>query len=464
MFILYSFVYPEAIKMLKKGGVYYVPVTINDKINLDFVVDSGASDITLPYDVYRTLQRTNSISPGDIIGENTYIMANGQKEKSKVINLKKIKIGNIVINDVQASVSNHMDSMLLLGQSALQKIEPWRLDTKNHKFYIQEHFSETIMKDNLDKVLNEINEKESKNVQKAITRCYNGVSDKCVRAGIMYKEGKYIQQDYTKAVKFFKIACDDNYPIGCQGLAEMYHQGLGVEQNTSRSISLYKKACDDLIVEACHDLGVIYLTGGKVKKNVKKAIKYYDKACRDGSTHTCTALARFYSEGKDVKQDYSKTVKYSKIACERSDYSSCYILGGLYSLGKGVKRNLKKSKSFYTKACDNSIDDACYFLGKIYYLGKGVKKNTKKALQYYEKACNAKVKKSCSKAAAINYSLKEYYKSAKYAEYGCYKDEGISCAILSEQYKVGLGVVKNYSKSEKFREKSCNLGLSELCN
>ena len=47
------------------GGVYAVPVLINDAITLDFVVDSGASGRGIPADVVMTLSRTGTIGPSD---------------------------------------------------------------------------------------------------------------------------------------------------------------------------------------------------------------------------------------------------------------------------------------------------------------------------------------------------------------------------------------------------------------
>jgi hypothetical protein len=37
------------------GGVYLVPIRINDTITLDAIVDSGASDVSMPADVVLTL-------------------------------------------------------------------------------------------------------------------------------------------------------------------------------------------------------------------------------------------------------------------------------------------------------------------------------------------------------------------------------------------------------------------------
>ena len=42
----------------KEGGTFVVPVEINGAITLDFTVDSGAADVSVPADVFSTLART----------------------------------------------------------------------------------------------------------------------------------------------------------------------------------------------------------------------------------------------------------------------------------------------------------------------------------------------------------------------------------------------------------------------
>jgi hypothetical protein len=63
------------VKMVESGGIYYVPVVINDALKLDFIVDSGASDVSIPADVVLTLMRTGTINGSDFIGTETYRLA-----------------------------------------------------------------------------------------------------------------------------------------------------------------------------------------------------------------------------------------------------------------------------------------------------------------------------------------------------------------------------------------------------
>jgi hypothetical protein len=53
----------------KVGGTFVVPVEINGAIVLDFTIDSGAADVSVPADVFSTLTRTGTIRDIDVIGE-----------------------------------------------------------------------------------------------------------------------------------------------------------------------------------------------------------------------------------------------------------------------------------------------------------------------------------------------------------------------------------------------------------
>jgi hypothetical protein len=64
----------ELVAMEQEGGVYVVPVRLNGAITLNAVVDSGASDVSIPADVVLTLMRAKTISDEDFLGEQTYAL------------------------------------------------------------------------------------------------------------------------------------------------------------------------------------------------------------------------------------------------------------------------------------------------------------------------------------------------------------------------------------------------------
>ena len=57
----------ETVPMVGDGGTFKVPVAINGQLTLDFIVDSGAADVSIPADVVLTLVRTGTLAESDFL-------------------------------------------------------------------------------------------------------------------------------------------------------------------------------------------------------------------------------------------------------------------------------------------------------------------------------------------------------------------------------------------------------------
>lgn len=118
----------QRIKMqLEESGIYTIPCEVNG-LKLRFVFDTGASDVHLSLLDAAFMLKNGYISKDDIIGKTSYSMADGSISENAVVILKEIKIGNLCINDVRASISSKLNASLLLGQSAIQKIGKYTID------------------------------------------------------------------------------------------------------------------------------------------------------------------------------------------------------------------------------------------------------------------------------------------------------------------------------------------------
>ena len=122
--------------MLRETGVYKVPVLINNAITLKFVVDSGASDVTIPSDVVSTLIRAGTITSNDFIGTQKYILADGSVVQAKAFHIKSLKVGDVVVENVTGSVADAAGD-LLLGQSFLSRFKSWSIDNTRHALALQ---------------------------------------------------------------------------------------------------------------------------------------------------------------------------------------------------------------------------------------------------------------------------------------------------------------------------------------
>ncbi len=115
------------IMMEKNGNVYCVQGKVNG-LPMKFIFDTGASKVSLSLTEAIFMLKNGYIKKADL-GEREYAqIANGDIEANTKVILRKIEIGGITINDVEAVISNSLDAPLLLGQSAIQKLGPIQLD------------------------------------------------------------------------------------------------------------------------------------------------------------------------------------------------------------------------------------------------------------------------------------------------------------------------------------------------
>ena len=119
------------VRLEKQGGTYTVPVVINNAIRLNFILDSGASDVLIAGDVFLTLVRTGTIKQSDFIGSQTYSLADGSKLKGARFTIHELKVGSQVATDVVASVGP-VTGDLLLGLSFLSRFGTVTLDNNRH--------------------------------------------------------------------------------------------------------------------------------------------------------------------------------------------------------------------------------------------------------------------------------------------------------------------------------------------
>lgn len=117
----------NVLEMELQNGVRYVWIEING-IRLRFIFDTGAGMISMSNTEAGFLYKQGKLTDDDIIGSQNFVDANGNVTEGLVIRLKEVKIGNKVLNDVEASIVNNLKAPLLFGQSALAKFGKVSID------------------------------------------------------------------------------------------------------------------------------------------------------------------------------------------------------------------------------------------------------------------------------------------------------------------------------------------------
>ncbi len=121
--------------MEKKGGVYYVPCTING-LKLKFIFDTGAGDVTISLSEAIFMIKNGYMNEEDLVGTEYYRIANGEISEGTKIIIREFKIGDRILRNVKASIVHTSSAPLLLGQSAIERFGRFSVDYATNTLYL----------------------------------------------------------------------------------------------------------------------------------------------------------------------------------------------------------------------------------------------------------------------------------------------------------------------------------------
>ena len=292
-----------------------------------------------------------------------------------------------------------------------------------------------------------------------------------------------VEQDYTKAVSYFRIAATQGHSSAQNYLGLCYDDGLGVNEDDVEAVKWFRKAAEQGEVTAQYNLGLCYCFGEGVDKNYVEAVKWYRKAAEQGQSSAQNNLGKLYEHGEGVDKDYTEAVKWYRKAAEQGEKYGQYNLGFCYYHGNGVDKDDVEAAKWFRKSAEQGHESAKekleeinttlatknYQLGTDYYYGQnGKTKDYSQAVIYFRQAAEM------GHADAQNYlglcyddglgvdkdhveAVKWYRKAAEQGEkYGQYN--------LGDNYYYGEGVDKNYVEAVKWYRKAAEQGHSSAQN
>lgn len=115
--------------------------------------------------------------------------------------------------------------------------------------------------------------------------CNNGMrSIYCTAIGNIYEK----HNEYKKAIKYYKMSCNNANASGCISLAKLYNTKGKYEDSTK----YFKMGCSQGEHKACYELGLMY---EKLQNNTNSKI-YYQKACNLGYIKGCIKKQQNFGE------------------------------------------------------------------------------------------------------------------------------------------------------------------------
>lgn len=119
------------------SGIYEIACEVNG-LPLKFVFDTGASSVTISSVEAQFMLKNGYLKSEDIKGKEYFSVATGEIGEGTIIRLKKIKVGDAVLRNVDASVVHNQQAPLLLGQSVLERFGTITIDNINSKLIIKQ--------------------------------------------------------------------------------------------------------------------------------------------------------------------------------------------------------------------------------------------------------------------------------------------------------------------------------------
>lgn len=136
-----------------------------------------------------------------------------------------------------------------------------------------------------------------------------GVAEKQHILGDVYYKGEGVQQDYSEAFKWYRLAADQGLAESQHMLGAMYDQGNGMPQDYVKAVAWYRKAAEQGYAPAQLELGNNYADGDGIPQNFVEAYVWFSLATSGGLEQA--REKRDISAGKLSKEDIAGAQKRS---------------------------------------------------------------------------------------------------------------------------------------------------------
>jgi predicted aspartyl protease len=110
-------------------NVYTVMVVLNDRVNMECLVDSGASMGLVYVGAIAELKKAGLIDIADILPPITFSQASGDTVSARMVNIKYVRVGTQTVPNVQVALSP-TPGKCLLGQSYLKRLTHWSINNE----------------------------------------------------------------------------------------------------------------------------------------------------------------------------------------------------------------------------------------------------------------------------------------------------------------------------------------------
>lgn len=119
----------------KKGKSYFINIKFG-KILKTYILDSGASDMSIDNEIFQYLSNSNQLKIENRLSDAKYQLADGSIVQFKRIRIPSFSINNVIIKDIDATIVQN-GKPLLLGKSFLDIFKSWKIDNERQTLIVE---------------------------------------------------------------------------------------------------------------------------------------------------------------------------------------------------------------------------------------------------------------------------------------------------------------------------------------
>ena len=261
--------------------------------------------------------------------------------------------------------------------------------------------------------------------------------------------------DLCKAIEYFKLSAEQEYPQALYALAVCYNNGIYLKQNSLRATELYYEAAKQNYAPAQNDYPISSLTSSK-PMDPTEVFGWLEKSAKQGYAPAQYHLSCCYLYGLGVKQDIDLYYYWIKQSADQGYDFAQYNLAGFYIGAPEQYRNLELGVEMLQKLVNEEFKYAYYNLASCYANGVVVDKDTVAAYKLLTEGAERKDPICICEIGMLYFNPvpgtveRNYKKGLELLKEAANYGYPVAQYYMGVAYQQGLGVDKDLKKAQKW--------------
>jgi predicted aspartyl protease len=116
------------IPLVRNGKLFSLNIQFGKKLK-KYILDSGASDMSIDDETFQYLENTNQLKIENRLTDSKYQLADGSLVQFKRVRIPSFSLNDIVVKNIDATIIEN-GKPLLLGKSFLDSFKSWKIDNE----------------------------------------------------------------------------------------------------------------------------------------------------------------------------------------------------------------------------------------------------------------------------------------------------------------------------------------------